>query len=362
MLAPAMNRVMWANKATQANIETLVSRGVRILGPGSGNQACGEIGVGRMWEPSETRWKPAEPPANAGLLGRSQCIDHRGPHPRAPRSGALSHQSQLGKNGIRRGRRGPRGRRSRHHRHRTGAIADACWHHPHQRGERARHVRRGSSPSGGRRRVHRGGGRRRFSAGDDRQAENQETRRRGQPRPRARARHHQVGRRHGQASVRGRLCGRDQRRRGQCAQQTEAQEARHDRRQPGRRWHCLRLRGQCVDGDLAGRQRSKSRADRKSTWRASSSRSSPNACRRPTAARGAVRASAAPPPRCRATACAGAARDGNWAPCTPSKCGSWIRASAGNSRCRSMRRRDRRAWICGPASMHRCCSTPEAQN
>ena len=34
VLAPAMNRVMWANKATQANVETLVSRGIRILGPG----------------------------------------------------------------------------------------------------------------------------------------------------------------------------------------------------------------------------------------------------------------------------------------------------------------------------------------
>ena len=52
-LAPAMNRVMWSNKATQANIEVLVSRGVRILGPGSGSQACGEIGLGRMWEPQE---------------------------------------------------------------------------------------------------------------------------------------------------------------------------------------------------------------------------------------------------------------------------------------------------------------------
>ena len=33
VLAPAMNRVMWANKATQANVDTLISRGVRILGP-----------------------------------------------------------------------------------------------------------------------------------------------------------------------------------------------------------------------------------------------------------------------------------------------------------------------------------------
>jgi len=36
-LAPAMNRVMWANTATQANVETLRARGVRILGPASGN-------------------------------------------------------------------------------------------------------------------------------------------------------------------------------------------------------------------------------------------------------------------------------------------------------------------------------------
>ena len=52
VIAPAMNRVMWANKATQANVDTLVARGVRVLGPASGNQACGEIGAGRMWEPA----------------------------------------------------------------------------------------------------------------------------------------------------------------------------------------------------------------------------------------------------------------------------------------------------------------------
>ena len=38
-LAPAMNRLMWANKATRANVDTLTSRGVRMLGPGAGNQA-----------------------------------------------------------------------------------------------------------------------------------------------------------------------------------------------------------------------------------------------------------------------------------------------------------------------------------
>jgi phosphopantothenoylcysteine decarboxylase/phosphopantothenate--cysteine ligase len=52
-VAPAMNRVMWANAAVQANRATLEARGVRILGPGSGDQACGETGEGRMLEPEK---------------------------------------------------------------------------------------------------------------------------------------------------------------------------------------------------------------------------------------------------------------------------------------------------------------------
>jgi phosphopantothenoylcysteine decarboxylase/phosphopantothenate--cysteine ligase len=50
-IAPAMNRVMWANPAVQANRRTLEERGVRILGPDHGSQACGETGAGRMLEP-----------------------------------------------------------------------------------------------------------------------------------------------------------------------------------------------------------------------------------------------------------------------------------------------------------------------
>ncbi len=50
-VAPAMNRVMWGDAATQANIATLNERGVLVLGPGDGNQACGEVGPGRMLEP-----------------------------------------------------------------------------------------------------------------------------------------------------------------------------------------------------------------------------------------------------------------------------------------------------------------------
>jgi len=50
MLAPAMNRQMWENKATQRNVATLARDGVALLGPASGEQACGETGLGRMVE------------------------------------------------------------------------------------------------------------------------------------------------------------------------------------------------------------------------------------------------------------------------------------------------------------------------
>jgi len=53
VLAPAMNRLMWNNPATQANCALLQSRDVRLLGPGAGSQACGEVGEGRMLEPAQ---------------------------------------------------------------------------------------------------------------------------------------------------------------------------------------------------------------------------------------------------------------------------------------------------------------------
>ncbi|NDP42607.1 MAG: bifunctional phosphopantothenoylcysteine decarboxylase/phosphopantothenate--cysteine ligase CoaBC [Aromatoleum sp.] len=52
-VAPAMNRQMWSNAANQRNVARLAADGVVILGPGSGDQACGETGVGRMLEPEE---------------------------------------------------------------------------------------------------------------------------------------------------------------------------------------------------------------------------------------------------------------------------------------------------------------------
>jgi phosphopantothenoylcysteine decarboxylase/phosphopantothenate--cysteine ligase len=78
-IAPAMNRVMWANKATQANIRTLLSRGVRVLGPGEGDQACGETGLGRMWEPAKLAETLLEPPPNAGILAGLNVLITAGP-------------------------------------------------------------------------------------------------------------------------------------------------------------------------------------------------------------------------------------------------------------------------------------------
>jgi len=53
LIAPAMNKQMWENPATQRNIALLDSDGIGILGPGSGEQACGETGLGRMLEADE---------------------------------------------------------------------------------------------------------------------------------------------------------------------------------------------------------------------------------------------------------------------------------------------------------------------
>lgn len=50
MIAPAMNKQMWMNPATQRNIQYLLDDGVKIIGPAYGEQACGEVGMGRMLE------------------------------------------------------------------------------------------------------------------------------------------------------------------------------------------------------------------------------------------------------------------------------------------------------------------------
>jgi phosphopantothenoylcysteine decarboxylase/phosphopantothenate--cysteine ligase len=50
-IAPAMNQAMWSNPATDFNLATLRQRGIHVFGPGAGEQACGDVGLGRMLEP-----------------------------------------------------------------------------------------------------------------------------------------------------------------------------------------------------------------------------------------------------------------------------------------------------------------------
>ena len=52
-VAPAMNNKMWSNEATQNNLATIADRGVLVLGPATGEQACGEHGEGRLLEPEQ---------------------------------------------------------------------------------------------------------------------------------------------------------------------------------------------------------------------------------------------------------------------------------------------------------------------
>src|SRR5690606_4152076 len=52
-VAPAMNQGMWKHALTQTNRQVLLDKGVHIIGPGEGNQACGDVGPGRMTEPAE---------------------------------------------------------------------------------------------------------------------------------------------------------------------------------------------------------------------------------------------------------------------------------------------------------------------
>lgn len=74
VLAPAMNRQMWDNAATQANVQALARRGVLLFGPGVGEQACGETGPGRMLEPAELLARLAEVFAPGTLEGHTVLV------------------------------------------------------------------------------------------------------------------------------------------------------------------------------------------------------------------------------------------------------------------------------------------------
>ena len=73
-VAPAMNQQMWLDPATQNNMITLQAREIAIFGPGSGVQACGDIGAGRLLEPLEIVALCAEQFASHALTGRHVVI------------------------------------------------------------------------------------------------------------------------------------------------------------------------------------------------------------------------------------------------------------------------------------------------
>jgi phosphopantothenoylcysteine decarboxylase/phosphopantothenate--cysteine ligase len=73
-VAPAMNRVMWENPASQSNIRALRSRQVVVLGPAQGEQACGETGSGRLLEPGDLVQQLAALFATGSLAGLNVLV------------------------------------------------------------------------------------------------------------------------------------------------------------------------------------------------------------------------------------------------------------------------------------------------
>ena len=73
-IAPAMNQAMWLNKNTQTNLEQLKSSGIVILGPEAGEQACGDIGPGRMLEPAQIALQSAKLFQQGALAGLKLTI------------------------------------------------------------------------------------------------------------------------------------------------------------------------------------------------------------------------------------------------------------------------------------------------
>ena len=78
-VAPAMNHIMWSNAATQANMATLRQRGIHVFGPGSGDQACGEVGEGRMLEPLDLVDRIASVHVSDGPLRGRRVLISAGP-------------------------------------------------------------------------------------------------------------------------------------------------------------------------------------------------------------------------------------------------------------------------------------------
>jgi len=95
-VAPAMNQQMWQNQATVDNMKTLSERKVHILGPDAGEQACGEVGLGRMLQPVDIATQLGELFETGSLTGKNVMIT-AGPTWEAldPVRGITNHSSGL---------------------------------------------------------------------------------------------------------------------------------------------------------------------------------------------------------------------------------------------------------------------------
>ncbi|PLW83766.1 bifunctional phosphopantothenoylcysteine decarboxylase/phosphopantothenate--cysteine ligase CoaBC [Kineobactrum sediminis] len=78
LLAPAMNQQMWRDPATSANIATLQKRGLQLVGPGAGDQACGDVGPGRLEDPAIIA-RAAAGLFSSGLLAGKRVVITAGP-------------------------------------------------------------------------------------------------------------------------------------------------------------------------------------------------------------------------------------------------------------------------------------------
>ncbi|MBT3436499.1 MAG: bifunctional phosphopantothenoylcysteine decarboxylase/phosphopantothenate--cysteine ligase CoaBC [Oceanospirillaceae bacterium] len=78
LLAPAMNQAMWTDSATQANLQILAQRGYQVCGPAEGEQACGDVGAGRMLEPSQLL-HALDKQFEQGLLNGKKVVITAGP-------------------------------------------------------------------------------------------------------------------------------------------------------------------------------------------------------------------------------------------------------------------------------------------
>ena len=77
-IAPAMNQAMWKDKRTQKNLSKSIKAGLNVIGPASGEQACGDVGDGRMTEPADIV-SEVEKTLKKGLLTGKKVIITAGP-------------------------------------------------------------------------------------------------------------------------------------------------------------------------------------------------------------------------------------------------------------------------------------------